>query len=65
MTARPPWRGHPRVGPGSCGQSARLARALSPTGATVKGYVSNALDKAGCSNRTQLGLLAREAGLSA
>jgi len=31
--------------------------------ATVKGYVSRMLDKLGCSNRTQAGLLAREAGL--
>ena len=31
------------------------------TEGTVKGYVSRALDKLGVSNRTQLGLLARDA----
>jgi DNA-binding NarL/FixJ family response regulator len=43
--------------------NAEVARRLHLTEATVKGYVSNALDKLGCTNRTQLGLLAREAGL--
>jgi DNA-binding NarL/FixJ family response regulator len=43
--------------------NAEVARRLHLTEATVKGYVSNALDKLDCSNRTQLGLLAREAGL--
>jgi DNA-binding NarL/FixJ family response regulator len=43
--------------------NAEVARRLYLTEATVKGYVSNALDKVGCTNRTQLGLLAREAGL--
>jgi DNA-binding NarL/FixJ family response regulator len=43
--------------------NAEIARSLRLTEATVKGYVSNALDKLGCTNRTQLGLLAREAGL--
>ncbi|WP_232663889.1 response regulator transcription factor [Pseudonocardia sp. TRM90224] len=42
-----------------------VARRLYLTEATVKGYVSRALDKLGCTNRTQLGLLAREAGLTA
>jgi DNA-binding NarL/FixJ family response regulator len=43
--------------------NAEVARRLHLTEATVKGYVSGALDKLGCTNRTQLGLLAREAGL--
>jgi DNA-binding NarL/FixJ family response regulator len=42
--------------------NAEVARRLHLTEATVKGHVSNALDKLGCTNRTQLGLLAREAG---
>jgi DNA-binding NarL/FixJ family response regulator len=44
--------------------NAEVARRLFLTEATVKGYVSRALDKLGCTNRTQLGLLAREAGLT-
>jgi DNA-binding NarL/FixJ family response regulator len=44
--------------------NAEVARRLFLTEATVKGYVSRALDKVGASNRTQLGLLAREAGLT-
>jgi DNA-binding NarL/FixJ family response regulator len=44
--------------------NADVAKRLFLTEATVKGYVSRALDKLGCSNRTQLGLLAREAGLA-
>ena len=43
--------------------NARIGRELHLTEATVKGYVSRALDKLDCENRTQLGLLAREAGL--
>ena len=43
--------------------NAEVARRLFLTEATVKGYVSRALDKIGCSNRTQLGLIAREANL--
>ncbi len=43
--------------------NAEVARRLFLTEATVKGYVSRALDKVGASNRTQLGLLAREANL--
>lgn len=43
--------------------NAGIGRALYLTEATVKGYVSRALDKLGCENRTQLGLLARAAGL--
>lgn len=38
-----------------------IGRRLHITEATVKGYVSRALDKLGCTNRTQLGLLARDA----
>jgi DNA-binding NarL/FixJ family response regulator len=45
--------------------NAEVAKRLFLTEATVKGYVSRALDKVGASNRTQLGLLAREAGLTA
>ncbi|SHL41189.1 two component transcriptional regulator, LuxR family [Pseudonocardia thermophila] len=45
--------------------NAEVARRLHLTEATVKGYVSSALEKVGASNRTQLGLLAREAGLLA
>ncbi|MBB5790381.1 DNA-binding NarL/FixJ family response regulator [Jiangella mangrovi] len=33
--------------------------------ATVKGYVSRVLEKLGCSNRTQAGLIAHDAGLAA
>lgn len=44
---------------------AEVARRLFLTEATVKGYVSRTLDKVGASNRTRLGLLAREAGLTA
>nr|WP_130295021.1 response regulator transcription factor [Pseudonocardia sediminis] len=43
--------------------NAAIGRSLHLTEATVKGYVSRALDKLACDNRTQLGLLAREAGL--
>lgn len=43
--------------------NAAIGRALHLTEATVKGYVSRALDKLDCANRTQLGLLAREAGM--
>lgn len=44
--------------------NAEVAKRLFLTEATVKGYVSRALDKLGCANRMQLGLLAREAGLA-
>ena len=44
--------------------NAQVAQRLHLAEATVKGYVSNALDKLGCTNRTQLGLLARQAGLA-
>ncbi|MFL1382231.1 response regulator [Nocardiopsis protaetiae] len=41
----------------------RIARHLSLSEATVKGHVSRILEKLGCENRTQAGLLAYEAGL--
>jgi DNA-binding NarL/FixJ family response regulator len=41
----------------------QIARRLHLSEATVKGYVSRLLAKLGCDNRTQAGLLAREAGL--
>jgi DNA-binding NarL/FixJ family response regulator len=31
--------------------------------ATIKGYVSSILDKLGCANRTQAGLIAHDAGI--
>jgi DNA-binding NarL/FixJ family response regulator len=43
--------------------NAEIGSRLFITEATVKGYVSRALDKLGCTNRTQLGLLARDAAL--
>jgi len=43
--------------------NARIARTLHLSEATIKGYVSRLLVKLGCANRTQAGLLAREAGL--
>lgn len=33
--------------------------------ATIKGYVSRMLDKLGCANRTQAGLIAHDAGIVA
>jgi DNA-binding NarL/FixJ family response regulator len=44
--------------------NAQIAARLYLSEATVKGYVSRMLDKLGCANRTQAGLLAHEAGLS-
>ncbi|HWO60559.1 MAG TPA: response regulator transcription factor, partial [Umezawaea sp.] len=44
--------------------NADIARELSLSEATVKSYVSRMLVKIGCRNRTQAGLLAREAGLT-
>ncbi|WP_035853357.1 response regulator [Cryptosporangium arvum] len=41
----------------------QIARRLHLSEATVKGYVSRLLLELGCDNRTQAGLLAREAGL--
>jgi DNA-binding NarL/FixJ family response regulator len=43
--------------------NAQIAERLSLSEATVKGYVSRTLDKLGCANRTQAGLLAYDAGL--
>lgn len=42
----------------------RIARQLRLSEATVKGYVSRLLGKLECDNRTQVGLLARDAGLT-
>lgn len=41
----------------------QIATRLFLSEATVKGYVSRTMDKLGCDNRTQAGLLAHEAGL--
>ncbi|MET7949276.1 response regulator transcription factor [Micromonospora sp. NPDC005324] len=43
----------------------QIARRLHLSEATVKGYVSRLLDKLGCDNRTQAGLLAHQAGIPA
>jgi DNA-binding NarL/FixJ family response regulator len=43
--------------------NAQIAARLYLSEATVKGYVSRTLDKLGCANRTQAGLLAHDAGL--
>jgi DNA-binding NarL/FixJ family response regulator len=43
--------------------NAQIAARLYLSEATVKGYVSRMLDKLGCANRTQAGLLAHDAGL--
>jgi len=43
--------------------NAQIAARLFLSEATVKGYVSRTLDKLGCANRTQAGLLAHDAGL--
>ncbi|KAF4408349.1 MULTISPECIES: response regulator transcription factor [Streptomyces] len=43
--------------------NAQIARRLHLSEATVKGYVSRMLDKLGCANRTQAGLIAHDAGL--
>ncbi|NKZ04507.1 response regulator [Actinomadura latina] len=43
--------------------NAQTARRLHLSEATVKGHVSRVLDKLGCANRTQAGLIARDAGL--
>ena len=43
--------------------NAQIAARLYLSGARVKGYVSRMLDKLGCANRTQAGLLAHDAGL--
>jgi DNA-binding NarL/FixJ family response regulator len=44
--------------------NAQIAGRLYLSEATVKGYVSRMLVKLGCANRTQIGLLAHEAGLT-
>ncbi len=44
--------------------NAQIAARLYLSEATVKGYVSRTLDKLGCANRTQAGLLAHDAGLA-
>ncbi|MBO2448796.1 response regulator transcription factor [Actinomadura barringtoniae] len=43
--------------------NAQIAGRLYLSEATVKGYVSRLLEKLGCANRTQAGLVAYEAGL--
>ncbi|SDS95455.1 response regulator transcription factor [Microlunatus soli] len=43
--------------------NAAIGRSLFLSEATIKGYVSRLLIKLDCTNRTQAGLLAREAGL--
>jgi DNA-binding NarL/FixJ family response regulator len=43
--------------------NAKIAERLSLSEATVKGYVSRTLEKLQCTNRTQAGLLAYDAGL--
>ncbi|MEV0146206.1 MULTISPECIES: response regulator transcription factor [unclassified Nonomuraea] len=43
--------------------NAQIAGRLYLAEATIKGYVSRMLDKLGCANRTQAGLIAYEAGL--
>ncbi len=43
--------------------NAQIASRLFLSEATIKGYVSRMLDKLGCANRTQAGLLAHDAGL--
>jgi DNA-binding NarL/FixJ family response regulator len=44
--------------------NAEIGRRLFLSEATVKGHVTRLLVKLGCANRTQAGLLARDAGLS-
>jgi DNA-binding NarL/FixJ family response regulator len=44
--------------------NAQIAGRLFLSEATVKGYVSRMLVKLDCANRTQIGLLAHEAGLA-
>ncbi len=43
--------------------NAQIASRLYLSEATVKGYVSRMLDKLGCANRTQAGLIAHDAGV--
>jgi DNA-binding NarL/FixJ family response regulator len=44
--------------------NAQIGARLYLSEATIKGYVSRMLDKLGCANRTQAGLIAHEAGLT-
>lgn len=43
--------------------NAQIAARLYLSEATIKGYVSRVLDKLGCANRTQAGLIAHDAGI--
>ncbi|WP_055587563.1 response regulator transcription factor [Peterkaempfera griseoplana] len=43
--------------------NAQIAARLYLSEATIKGYVSRTLDKLGCVNRTQAGLIAHDAGI--
>ena len=43
--------------------NAQIAARLYLSEATIKGYVSRMLDKLGCANRTQAGLIAHDAGI--
>jgi DNA-binding NarL/FixJ family response regulator len=43
--------------------NAQIAARLYLSEATIKGYVSRTLEKLGCANRTQAGLIAHDAGL--
>ncbi|WP_026875815.1 response regulator transcription factor [Jiangella gansuensis] len=43
--------------------NARIASRLYLSEATIKGYVSRIMDKLGCANRTQAGLIAHDAGI--
>jgi DNA-binding NarL/FixJ family response regulator len=51
------------AGLGAGDSNLRIARRLSLSEATIKGYVSRLLVKLDCENRTQAGLLAQQAGL--
>ncbi|MGH3373518.1 MAG: response regulator transcription factor [Actinoallomurus sp.] len=44
--------------------NAQIAARLYLSEATIKGYVSRMLDKLNCANRTQMGLLAHDAGIA-
>jgi DNA-binding NarL/FixJ family response regulator len=43
--------------------NAQIAAQLYLSEATIKGYVSRIMDKLGCANRTQAGLIAHDAGI--
>ncbi|WP_063628168.1 response regulator transcription factor [Actinospica robiniae] len=49
---------------GSGLSNAQIADRFYPSEATIKGYAPRMLEKLGCANRTQVGLLAHEAGLT-